>query len=47
MGTTVLIVDDEAPICDNLAAYLEDEGIKVLVAHSRNACVMLPLLGRL
>ena len=34
MPPTILIVDDEAPICDNLAAYLEDDGLCVQVAHS-------------
>ena len=34
MTPTILIVDDEAPICDNLAAYLEDDGLCVQVAHS-------------
>lgn len=34
MAPTVLIVDDELPICDNLAAYLEDDGLRVQVAHS-------------
>jgi serine phosphatase RsbU (regulator of sigma subunit) len=29
MGPTVLIVDDEAPICDNLAAYLEDDDLRM------------------
>jgi DNA-binding response OmpR family regulator len=47
MAPTILIVNDEAPICDNLAAYLEDDGLRVQVAHSRDAWVMLPLLGRL
>jgi CheY-like chemotaxis protein len=31
---TILIVDDEPAICDNLAAFLEDEGLLPLVAHS-------------
>jgi CheY-like chemotaxis protein len=30
----VLIVDDEKAICDSLAAFLEDEGMRTAVAHS-------------
>lgn len=34
MEPSVLIVDDEVSICENLAAFLEDEGLQVHVAHS-------------
>ena len=34
MRPVVLVVDDEAAICDNLAVFLEDEGMQVHVAHS-------------
>lgn len=34
MPPSVLIVDDEKSICDNLAAFLEDEGMRAVVAHS-------------
>jgi CheY-like chemotaxis protein len=34
MGPAVLVVDDEAAICDNLAAFLEDEGMQVHTAPS-------------
>jgi two-component system OmpR family response regulator len=34
MALSVLVVDDEQAICDNLAAYLEDEGMRVYTAHS-------------
>jgi two-component system OmpR family response regulator len=34
MGPAVLVVDDEPAICDNLAAFLEDEGMQVHTAHS-------------
>jgi CheY-like chemotaxis protein len=34
MAPVVMVVDDEASICDNLAAFLEDEGMKVYTAHS-------------
>jgi len=35
----VLIVDDEQAICDSLAAFLEDEGMRVEVAHSGEEAV--------
>ena len=34
MGPAVLLVDDEPAICDNLAAFLEDEGMQVHIARS-------------
>jgi DNA-binding NtrC family response regulator len=34
MSQTILIVDDEPGICNNLAAYLEDEGLQVYTAQS-------------
>lgn len=34
MELSVLIVDDEVSICENLAAFLEDEGFQVHVAYS-------------
>lgn len=34
MELSVLIVDDEVSICENLAAFLEDEGLQVHVAYS-------------
>ena len=34
MALTILVVDDEQAICDNLAAYLEDEGMQVHTALS-------------
>jgi CheY-like chemotaxis protein len=34
MAPTILVVDDEQAICDNLAAYLEDEGMQVYTAQS-------------
>jgi len=45
MAPTVLIVDDEAPICDNLAAYLEDENLRVQVAHSGEEALRLVEAG--
>jgi len=39
MGPLVLIVDDELSICDNLAAFLEDEGMRTEVAHSGEEAV--------
>jgi two-component system OmpR family response regulator len=45
MTPTVLIVDDEAPICDNLAAYLEDEELRVQVAHSGEEALRLVEAG--
>jgi CheY-like chemotaxis protein len=39
MTPAVLIVDDETPICENLSAYLEDEGIEVHVVHSGEEAV--------
>jgi DNA-binding NtrC family response regulator len=35
----VLVVDDEAAVRDNLAAYLEDEGMKVTQAESGEQAV--------
>jgi CheY-like chemotaxis protein len=32
MGPAVLVVDDEPAICDNLVAFLEDEGMLVYTA---------------
>lgn len=34
MGPAILIIDDEVAICDNLGAYLEDDGMEIHVAHS-------------
>lgn len=34
MGPAVLVVDDEPAICDNLAAFLEDEGMRVHIVQS-------------
>lgn len=34
MAAVVMLVDDEAAICDSLAAYLEDEGMQVHTARS-------------
>jgi CheY-like chemotaxis protein len=34
MAPTVLVVDDEKAICEGLAAYLEDEGMRVHAACS-------------
>lgn len=34
MPQSVLIVDDETAICENLSAFLEDEGMRTAVAHS-------------
>ena len=45
MAPTVLIVDDEAPICDNLAAYLEDDDLRVQVAHSGEEALRLVEAG--
>ncbi len=39
MALLVLIVDDERAICDNLAAFLEDEGMRAEVAHSGEEAV--------
>jgi len=39
MPPSVLIVDDEQAICDNLAAYLEDEGMCAEIAHSGEEAV--------
>lgn len=41
MPPSVLIVDDEPAICDNLAAFLEDEGMRAEVAHSGEQAVDL------
>ena len=45
MAPTVLIVDDEAPICENLAAYLEDDGFGVQMAHSGEEALRLVQAG--
>ena len=45
MTPTVLIVDDEAVICDNLAAYLEDDGLRVQVAHTGEEALRLVEAG--
>jgi len=45
MTPTVLIVDDEAPICDNLSAYLEDDDLRVQVAHSGEEALRLVEAG--
>lgn len=34
MAPVVMVVDDEVVICDNVAAFLEDEGMQVHTAHS-------------
>lgn len=34
MGPVVLVVDDEIAICENLSAFLEDEGMRVICVHS-------------
>jgi CheY-like chemotaxis protein len=34
MAPSILVVDDEQAICDNLVAYLEDEGMRVYTVHS-------------
>jgi CheY-like chemotaxis protein len=34
MEPVVMVVDDEVSICDNLAAFLEDEGMQVYTAYS-------------
>lgn len=34
MAATVLVVDDDAILCESLAAYLEDEGMQVHTCHS-------------
>jgi CheY-like chemotaxis protein len=34
MGPAILVVDDEPAICEGLAAYLEDEGMRVYRAGS-------------
>lgn len=41
MQPSVLIVDDEVSICENLAAFLEDEGLQVHVAHSGEDALQL------
>jgi CheY-like chemotaxis protein len=38
-------VDDEQAICDNLAAFLEDEGMRTTVAHSGEEALELILGG--
>ena len=45
MVPTVLIVDDEASICENLAAYLEDDGFGVQIAHSGEEALRLVQAG--
>lgn len=34
MALAVMVVDDETAICENLAAYLEDEGMQVFTSDS-------------
>lgn len=34
MGPTILVVDDEPALCEGLAAFLEDEGMRVYRAGS-------------
>jgi CheY-like chemotaxis protein len=41
MAPLILIVDDEQAICDNLAAFLEDEGLQPQIAHSGEEAVRL------
>ncbi len=43
MSYTILILEDEATICENLATYLEDEGYTILQAQ--NAEFALNLLN--
>jgi CheY-like chemotaxis protein len=45
MPPTVLIVDDEPPICENLAAYLEDDGLVVRIVHSGEEALQLVETG--
>ncbi len=39
MGLAIMVVDDEIAICDNLQAYLEDEGLLVHTAYSGEEAV--------
>lgn len=39
MALAVMVVDDEAAICENLAAYLEDEGMQVYTSDSGEAAL--------
>ena len=41
MDPSVLIVDDERAICDNLAAFLEDEGLQPQMVHTGEEAVRL------
>jgi CheY-like chemotaxis protein len=41
MAPSVLIVDDEEAIGDNLAAFLQDEGMRTTVAHSGEEAIAL------
>lgn len=45
MAPTVLIVDDEASICENLKDYLEDDGLGVRIAHSGEEALRLVEAG--
>jgi CheY-like chemotaxis protein len=41
MAPAVLVVDDEVAICEGLAAFLEDEGMRVHTAHSGEEALSL------
>jgi CheY-like chemotaxis protein len=41
IAPSVLIVDDEEAIGDNLAAFLQDEGMRTIVAHSGEEAIAL------
>ncbi len=45
MPPSILIVDDEQAICDNLAAFLEDEGLRSMVAYSGEEALRLVTEG--
>jgi DNA-binding NtrC family response regulator len=45
MEPSVLIVDDEKSICENLAAFLEDEGLRVHIAYSGEDALRLVAEG--
>ena len=45
MAPTVLIVDDEVSICENLKDYLEDDGLGVRIAHSGEEALRLVEAG--
>ncbi len=47
MQPSVLIVDDEMLIRENLAAYLEDEEMDVMAEESREGAIALVEAGRL